>query len=320
MNVALPAIVLFAVFLPGIVYRRHATLAGPFRRSRSLGDEATEAFVATVLIHAPLLALLLNMQPLGVRPNIGAALVLLARPSGERGVSLAAAVQSVTDHFWLVGAYFLGACVIARLAAGIVRCWTLSGGTPAELLSRQFQDEPGARRWAEWEGLFALSDIDEPPVPRSSRLRRFAATLLGRQPDRPTEAVIALVAVVVEFGREPFLYLGLLEGARFDDEGRLDRIELSSAYRRRLDNEPTPEAQRSQPPRELRDDPLEGFYRITGRRLILRADEFRTMNIDYFGVELVEAACESERPADADPDAASDAMPEQPPAGLRLAA
>ena len=300
MNVALPAIVLFAIFLPGIVYRRHATLAGPFRRSRSFADEATEAFVATVLIHGPLLALLANVRPYGLRPNIAAVFAMVARADGTGAGSLTAAVRTTTDHFWQVGSYFLAACLIARFAAWVVRAWTVSGGTPAELLSRQFQDEPGARRWAEWEGLFGLADEHDLQAQTGTRLSRFVAALFGRDIAAPTEEVIALVAVVVELGRQPYLYLGLLEGARFDDEGRLDRIELSSAYRRQLADEATPEQQRTQKPRELRDDPLEGFYRINGRRLILRADEFRTMNIDYFGVEVVEAEA-SEQPATIQP-------------------
>ena len=296
MNVALPALVVFAIVLPGIVYRRHATLAGPFRRTRSFGDEALEAFVATVLIHAPLLALLRNWQPGGLRPDVGAVFVLVARPTGDAGLSMAEAVEAVTGHFWAVGSYFLAACLVGRIAAWVVRAWTLSGGSPAEVLTSQLQDEPGARRWAEWEGLFALADELETAAPRGSRLARFAATLCGRDVIAPTEEVIALVAVVVEFGREPFLYLGLLERAHFDDEGQLDRIELANAYRRRLNQEPTPSEQRTQRPREDRDDPLEGFYRITGRRLILRADEFRTMNLDYFGVELVAETTAAERP------------------------
>ena len=80
---------------------------------------------------------------------------------------------------------------------------------------------------------------------------------------------------------------------RFADNGTLDRIELAGAYRRPLNAEVSPADQRSLPPRELRDDPLEGFYRVTGRRLILRSDEFKTMNLDYFGVEVVEAAVDS---------------------------
>lgn len=287
MNVALPALVVFAVVLPGIVYRRHATLAGPFRRTRSFGDEALEAFVATVLIHAPMLAALRHLHPAGLRPDVGSVFVLLARPTGA---AMDGAIAAVTDHYWSVGLYFLAACLIGRVAAWIVRSWTLTGGSAAELLRSQFQDEPGARRWAEWEGLFALTDDlhEGHDGGRDPRWSRFIARLLGRTPTGACEEVIALVAVVVEFGREPFLYLGLLERTHFDDEGQLDRIELSNAYRRRLAHEPTPDEQRSQPPRELRDDPLEGFYRITGRRLILRADEFRTMNLDYFGVELIE--------------------------------
>ena len=286
MNVALPAIVVFAVFLPGIVYRRHATLAGPFRRTRSAADEALEAFVATTLIHGPLLALLTNLAPGGLRPNVAAALVLVARP-GDGGELMAAALRSVTDHFWAVGGYFLAACLVARAAAAASRAWALSATAPEQRLMQQLQDEPGARRWAEWEGLFGLSD-EHAARPTQSRGRRFWDALCDREARRPDEEVLALIAVVVEFGREPFLYLGLLERPHFDEDGQLDRIELTNVYRRRLNAEPTPAEQRQQVPREDRDDPLEGFYRITGRRLILRADEFRTMNIDYFGVEIVE--------------------------------
>ena len=296
MNVALPALVILGVFLPGIVYRRHATLAGPFRRTRSLADEALEAFVATTLIHAPMLAALARARPAGLRPDLHAVMVLIARPSDA--AVMEQAMASVTDHVWSVGLYFVAVCLVARIAAWIVHSWAVSARTPAERLSQQFQDEPGARRWAEWEGLFGLADESPDEPDEAGRLKRFVAALLGLQPAVPREGVIALVAVVVELGREPYLYLGLLDDARFDDEGRLDRIELSSAYRRRLSEEATAADQRQQLPRQHRDDPLEGFYRITGRRLILRADEFRTMNIDYFGVEVVAGDDSSERPSE----------------------
>ena len=286
MNVALPALVLFAAFLPGIVYRRHATLAGVFRRERSLGDEALEAAIATACIHLPLVALIDFARPLGLRVDPASFLSLLAGKGGPSTAEL----SHVTRHPVAIVAYFIGACAIARVAARCMRAWELSGDASAQSLPTRFSDEPGARRWAEWDNLFALRGDDDPP--RGSRLRRWVRLVLGGANPEPTVDVIALVAVVVELGREPYLYLGLLEDVRFTEDGRLDRIELAGAYRRPLGLEATPEEQRTLPPREERDDPLEGFYRVTGRRLILRAYEFKTMNLDYFGVEVVEAAAE----------------------------
>lgn len=283
MNIALPALVVFAAFLPGIVYRRHATLAGVFRRERSLADEALEAAVATVCVHLPLITLLDVARPWGLHFNARAFLSLLANKPNA-----AADLAPVVNHPLAIVGYFLIACLIARAAARCSRAWELSADESASALPSRFTDEPGARRWAEWDNLLALRSGETPPA--GSRLSRWLRLVMGSAAPRPKGDILALVAVVVELGREPYLYLGLLEDVRFADDGTLDRIELAGAYRRPLASEATPAEQRLLPPREQRDDPLEGFYRVNGRRLILRADEFKTMNLDYFKVEVVAAA------------------------------
>lgn len=291
MNLALPALVVFAIFLPGIIYRRNSTLAGPFRRERSFTDEVLDAAVATAVVHLPLMAIISLFHPFGLEVNLRAVATLLINKP-PNAVAANETIAALVDNPSAIAVYFLTACGFAKALARFHRAWVLSGDGPGTLMPTQFQDEPNARRWAEWEGLFAVDGMTG-FAKQQSRLGRMARCLRlvvgGAQP-QPTSDVIAFVAVVVEFGREPYLYIGLLEGVRFSDDGTLDRIELTNAYRRKLDAEVSPAEQRVQPPRELRDDPLEGFYRVNGRRLILRSDEFKTMNIDYFGVEVIETA------------------------------
>ena len=291
MNLALPALVVFAIFLPGIIYRRNSTLAGPFRRERSFADEVLDAAVATAVVHLPLIAVISLTHPFGLHVNLRAVATLLINKP-PNAVAANETIGALVNNPTAIAVYFLTACGFAKALARCHRAWILSGDGPETLLPTQFQDEPNARRWAEWEGLFAVDGMTGEPKQqsRSARFLHCARLVLGGAQPQTTSDVIALVAVVVEFGREPFLYLGLLEGVRFADDGTLDRIELANAYRRKLEDEVSPEEQRNQPPREFRDDPLEGFYRVTGRRLILRSDEFKTMNIDYFGVEVIETA------------------------------
>ena len=203
MNIALPALVVFAAFLPGIVYRRHATLAGVFRKERSLADEALEAAVATACVHLPLITLIDLVRPLGLRVDPGAFLMLLASRPGV-GTDL----SSVVQHPVAITGYFLVACLCARAAARCARAWELSASHTAQSLPTRFSDEPGARRWAEWDNLFELRVGDDRR--RGSRLLRWARLVLGGAVPRPPGDVIALVAVIVELGREPYLYLGLL--------------------------------------------------------------------------------------------------------------
>lgn len=291
MNIALPALVVFAIFLPGIIYRRNSTLAGPFRRERSFGDEVLDAAVATAVVHLPLIALVTLTHPFGLHVNVRAVVTLLVNKP-PNAVAANETIGALVDNPTAIAVYFLTACGFAKALARIHRAWILSGDGPGTLMPTQFQDEPNARRWAEWEGLFAVDGLTGTSKEQGifTRLGTCVRLVLGGAQPQPTSDVIAFVAVVVEFGREPYLYLGLLEGVRFADDGTLDRIELANAYRRKLEAEVSPAEQRTQKPREFRDDPLEGFYRVNGRRLILRADEFKTMNIDYFGVEVIEAA------------------------------
>lgn len=291
MNLALPALVVFAIFLPGIIYRRNSTLAGPFRRERSFADEVLDAAVATAVVHLPLIAIISLTHPFGLEVNLRAVVTLLINKPAD-GTDAVATIGAVVDNPAAIAVYFLTACGFAKGMARCHRAWILSGDSPGRLMPTQFQDEPNARRWAEWEGLFAVDGLSGTTKQQNTarRCMQWGRLVLGGAQPQPTSDVIALVAVVVEFGREPYLYLGLLEDVRFTDDGTLDRIELANAYRRKLEQEASPAEQREQLPRELRDDPLEGFYRVTGRRLILRSGEFKTMNIDYFGVEVIETA------------------------------
>jgi hypothetical protein len=90
-------------------------------------------------------------------------------------------------------------------------------------------------------------------------------------------------SAVIEQGKDCFLYWGLVKDFSFDENGALDRIVLSLAYRRPFERD------RSSPrdPDAAIDDPLEDnrFYEIHGDFLVIQYAAIKTLNLDYFWIE-----------------------------------
>ena len=76
-----------------------------------------------------------------------------------------------------------------------------------------------------------------------------------------------------DIGKEPWLFVGLLDDYRADERGQLDRLVLYGVQRRRLaqDKEGS----------ETREEKAKRFYRVDGDLFVLRYAEAITLNVQY---------------------------------------
>jgi hypothetical protein len=92
------------------------------------------------------------------------------------------------------------------------------------------------------------------------------------------------LSAVVDHSSGSYLYRGIVSDFTFDRDGKLDTIVLADAHRRRLVDDREEEAA----PRAAvgPSAPDQRYYEIRGDFLVLRYDELRTLNLDYFAVML----------------------------------
>lgn len=201
MNVALSAIVVFLILLPGFAFRaryrrveRTSLDYAPF--GQIVLDGALFAFALHVVwlaiadwgfdrtVHLPSLLGLLSSNP-NLQPDA------IARIDTQRG--------------W-IAAYFISITVFAFVAAQALRAAITRFGL--DRLDRR------------WHAIFRF----EAP---------WYYLLTGQDAAQPPDLVV--VSAVVNFGEAPILYLGVLNAFYVNTDGTLDRIVLRDAQRRPFD-------------------------------------------------------------------------------------
>ncbi len=96
--------------------------------------------------------------------------------------------------------------------------------------------------------------------------------LTGADFAREDEPDLIMVSAIVEVGKEPMLYVGVLDDFFFTSDGRLDRLVLQGVARRPLSAD-------KNKPGALAD--AERFYEIDGDSFVLRYSEAKTLNVQY---------------------------------------
>ena len=94
--------------------------------------------------------------------------------------------------------------------------------------------------------------------------------LTGKLSDKKDAQLIKL-SCLVESKNISFLYYGVLEDFYLNGDGQLDRVVLSDAMRRPIENDE----------RSLEDEQQKRFYEIKGDRIILKYDDIKNVNIEY---------------------------------------
>jgi len=248
MNIAFPAVLLFMLVLPGLLFR-YTYQRGFFRRSPITVPSFTEDLGFSILWAVVLHAIWLNIFSIaGLRIDYGTLLTLLIGQFGKDQAYLTQAIQAITAGHAAITSYFLSLFV-----AGYLLGYGAHFLVRSQRWDRRF---PLLRFSNEWHYLFSGEDALAP-----------ATTL---KPD-------VYITAVVEFKEATYLYRGTLVSWTFDRQGILERLTLEQVSRRRLekdrsDDQPYNPVSRGQDSR---------YYSVEGDLFIMRYSEIKTLNVEY---------------------------------------
>jgi hypothetical protein len=251
LNVALPAVLLFLLLAPGFIYH-HFSQAREVRQAdmTPFGTTALKSVSFGLLIDSAVLAVAVYV--LDYRLYLGDALRMLSGAAAINAIPVAR-YEWLNDHPLPIFAYFFSTFGIA-VAGALVRRYLVTHYGLDRPTSR-FQNY--FRQQAPWHYLFSGIDVVGNPA-----------------------AVV--VSAIVPLHDAPYLFTGLLMDYELKENGELDRIILSSAMRRKLAADRNPGEDEGQ-------RPLERFYPIDGDRLILRSNEWTTLNVKFLDIDEEEA-------------------------------
>ncbi|MDG2526510.1 hypothetical protein P6166_14230 [Stenotrophomonas sp. HITSZ_GD] len=242
MNVALPALIVFLIVLPGFIARSQIKLAESEKLDYSpFGAIVVEGLVWAAALHAIwLLACALAHRYL----DLGLLLGLLSSSPALQSEAVAAAQSEAAQIAWYFGTQLLAAVV----ATPILR-WQIT---------RHRWDRSDSRlawlfrfRRAPWYYLLSGADFAKEDVPD-----------------------LISVAAVINVAGEPVLYVGTLEDYYFDSDGKLDRLVLEGVERRPLSADKSLD-------KEAHEPEAARFYRIEGDYFVIRYEEVISLNVRY---------------------------------------
>jgi hypothetical protein len=244
MNVALPALVIFLLVLPGFVFRhrfkraeRTALDYAPF------GRVVAEAVLWAGVLHG--LWLLLAWLLRGETLRLDLLLELLSAAPGAQATAIAVLGRQAGELALYFGTLLLASHFVpAGLRAFITwRRLDRAGHWLAPLA--RFNDAP-------WYYLLTGADFREEDLPD-----------------------LIKVSAIVDVASTPYLFQGFLENFYFNPDGSLDRLVLQGVARRPLAADRLTVTQEG----TLAAD--EEFYPIEGDYFVLRYAEIITLNIQY---------------------------------------
>lgn len=249
MNLAFPALFLFLVILPGFVFCQF------FQPSevRTVDHAPFSAMVLKALLCAALLNAMAAtaVHVAGYEIRLGDIIRLL--------VGGASSLKDLDD--WLIW--------LNRHPVTAVGYFALTNGLA--LASALFWRR-AVERWklSRKDNLFA-------PLARGDAPWHYLFSGIDHQTKDTIDGVA--VAAVVEFQEASYLYAGMLNGYEVDENGRLDRLLLIRAKRRKLEHD-----RECYVATESYLDKKERFYTIRGDVFVLRFEETKTLNITYLSI------------------------------------
>ena len=260
MNFAFPALLVFLLALPGIVFRYNYARGGWTWTSptslRRLSDEFAFGLILSIFIHASALSI---VAALGFSPDIRAVILFLTGHFGKDDRFLDDSVAAIGDHYVAVSAYFLSVYAFAAVA-----------GYVAHQIVRKCKLDL-SHRFFRFDNYWYYMLTGEVAL--------FAENRADNEASETAKPSGVYLSAVVTHGSASYLYRGIVVDWTFDAEGRLDTVAITDARRRdlgqdwRADNG-WPEGV----------DPR--YYDIVGDALILRCSEIQTINIDFFWIEI----------------------------------
>lgn len=262
MNIALPALLIFLLVLPGIALR-YTYLKGWWRWNspvsiQSISDEVAYSIICAGILHVAWYSIV-SILGFG-KPDLRSVLVLLIGGGAGSSEDLPSAIAATVESPFRVVGYFLSILIFSGLlglvAHILVRKWRLDRKTKA----LRFKNE--------WHYLL------------SGEVLEFSEF----QPlERQGIVDGVYLSAIVKHGRSDVLYRGIVADWLLDSKGDLDRILLRGAHRRNLENDRAPGQDRNNDDPAYQDDPR--YYDIEGNFLVVRYQELTTINIEYVFVD-----------------------------------
>jgi len=241
MNVALPALIVFFLLLPGFIFRTNLKRAERTSLDFSpFGQIVAEAILWALALHLFWLALSHLIFQHDFEP-----VVLMELLSSAPAIQ-ADATKAVGQQFNWVAAYFVTLISVSFALPKFVRY----------VISRY--------------------RLDRADAPLSSIFRFHQAPwyyLLTGADFKADEAPdFIVVSAIVEVAKEAVLYVGVLDEFYVDAEGQLDRLVLQGVARRPIADDKTA---------GVVEAPEARFYAVDGDSFVLRYSEAITLNIQY---------------------------------------
>lgn len=241
MNVALPALIVFVVLLPGFIFRvRFKRVERTSLDFSPFGRIAAGAVMSAAVAHLVWLSLAYLLFERRFEP-----IVLMQLLSSAPASQVAAAAAVAAEFNW-ISAYFVTLLFASfafpmLLRAAITNYRLDRAASPLRPILR-FHEAP-------WYYLLTGADFEQADAPD-----------------------FVIVAAIVEVGKEAMLYTGVLDNFYFDAEGQLDRLVLQGVSRRPLAKDKTAADEGREASR---------FYPVDGDSFVLRYSEMITLNVQY---------------------------------------
>ncbi len=200
MNLALPAVLLFLIVLPGFLFRGRLKLVEQTSLDYSpFGRVVAGGVLWAIALHGVWLAI---AYALGWTLRSDALLGLLSASSQLQPAAVAAVARTPLRIAVYFASMYAFAWLVPMGVQWAISTWRLdrAHGPFASLF--RFYEAP-------WYYLLTGADFDDPPAGSS-------------------------VAAVVDIGGQPYLYVGILVDFFFEANGQLDRLVLESVARRPL--------------------------------------------------------------------------------------
>lgn len=241
MNVALPALIVFFLLLPGFIFRTNLKRAERTSLDFSpFGQVVAEAILWALALHLFWLSVSHFLFKHDFEP------VVLMKLLSSAPAPQSDATDAVGRQFGWVAAYFATLISVSYVLPKLVRYVIIQ-----YRLDRADAPFSGIFRFhhAPWYYLLTGADFT-----------------LEDAPD------FIVVSAIVEVGKEAVLYVGVLDEFYVDAEGQLDRLVLQGVARRPIG---------ADKPGVDVDVPESRFYAVDGDSFVLRYNEAITLNIQY---------------------------------------
>lgn len=233
MNIAFPAFFILILILPGFIFQNaYEKVERTNIEKKPFDVSSSLAFFYALLIHSTLCFILVPIT--GNEVDYKLCIQLL---TGSKNLPVTE-LTSISDNVPKILAYFSSSFFIAFIVGKIAQ-------------SLIFKLNPYKS---------SLLAFDTP----------WYYELTGKLSDTRDAQLIKL-SCLVESKNTSFLYYGVLEDFYLNSDGQLDRVVLSDAMRRPIENDQ----------RNSQDDPQKRFYEIKGDRIILKYDDIKNINIEY---------------------------------------